>query len=425
MLTPNSARIHRRLPPSSRLLRIVIQYFLLGLILIAVGTLHYQQTARMSHQSRANIAAAEKPTLVAAVDEYPSAWPPAYPVSLWLFARFGAPVQLFNLLCFYALLLSVWGFARTHLSTISPVIVVFFVASIHANYHNVHQQTAETLFALLAVVALLVLASFKQHSTHLLVCVLGVLTALSALTRFFALFWIAPLMLLHLAFLEPNRSMRRRAAQVCVYVAPIMLFVVPWLLRLRGQTGAFSGADRFATRIYPPALAHWENLTGFTSNVKLAIKTAFVDTFSPQRLASHKVVDTQGLTVSEVFIAVLLAIALALVIGVVVITFRNLPPAAKRAAISHAANSPSLLPAHFAVVYVISLVVTWTLSNNDPIYTRFMFPSYVFFVLAAFAIFSWTKSRCKDRWHILPWHLLGALYLGSNLLNMASSLALL
>jgi len=40
-----------------------------------------------------------------------------------------------------------------------------------------------------------------------------------------------------------------------------------------------------------------------------------------------------------------------------------------------------LLSIEFLLVYVVITVLVWTIGNNDPIYTRFLYPSYVYMIL--------------------------------------------
>jgi hypothetical protein len=405
---------------SARLQRLAIECLLLAFIFLAVGSLHYRQHGGMSPQSLANIAAAEKPTLIRAVAEYPKCWPPVYPASLWIFSNLGGPIRVFNLLCFYGVLLTAGAFTRRYYPGVAPNVVVVFIAVLHANYCNLHQQTSEALLLLLAALTLLLLGSFKERSSLVVACSLGVLTAAAVLTRFFALFWIAPVAFAHLTVFSSVRSWQKRLSHAFAYTTPIVLIAVPWLLYLYISTGSFSGLDRSGPRNYPPDKAHWSDLTGFTVNVEFAMKTTLIDLFSPDRTSQHPVVNTRKWTTPEIFVAGALVLLVTLVLVGAVQVFRNLPALSKHAVLTNLLKAPPYLPFHFVVVYVLAMIALWTLSNNDPIYTRFMFPSYVFLVLTTFAFFAWLRAHVNSAWGLVPSYLLGALFVGSNLTNIGS-----
>jgi len=69
-----------------------------------------------------------------------------------------------------------------------------------------------------------------------------------------------------------------------------------------------------------------------------------------------------------------------------------------------------IIPFHFASLYFVSIIVMWTLTNNDPIYTRFMYPMYLFAVLSMFSLYSSIKESTiykKLPFILLYWLLLG------------------
>jgi hypothetical protein len=263
---------------------------------------------------------------------------------------------------------------------------------------------------------MLLLAYYMDRPTVVLAGILGVLTAAASLTRFFALFWLAPLIFAFLLVLQkPSSSWRRRVTPVVAFAVPLLLFVLPWLVHLKRKTGFVFGKDRFATRQFAPENADWNELTGFTTNVHFALKTTFVDLFSPIRTASHEVVNRLRLTQSEVL--VLLAVLVLAVLATVVLVqeFRKLPRSSRLTVAITRLTSPQLLPFLYAIVYLVALVALWTVGNNDPIYTRFMYPSYPFVILALLAHFAWMKDRGSTAWQLLPLYLLGALFVTTNL----------
>jgi len=43
-------------------------------------------------------------------------------------------------------------------------------------------------------------------------------------------------------------------------------------------------------------------------------------------------------------------------------------------------------------VYVVITVLVWTIGNNDPIYTRFLYPSYVYMIIGMFFGYYFIKT---------------------------------
>ena len=72
----------------------------------------------------------------------------------------------------------------------------------------------------------------------------------------------------------------------------------------------------------------------------------------------------------------------------------------------------------FVLVYVAALILVWTGSNNDPIYTRFLFPVYPFLILSGLAM--WSTHR--DRAPRLLLSLLGLLFVAVNVANVVLGL---
>lgn len=368
----------------------------------------------MSPQSKANIVALEKPSLSIAIKDYPRFWPPVYPAVLWGFSKIGLPMRLFNLFCFYGVLLALWMFTSKFLPRIPPLIPVLLVASNHSNYPNLYQQTSESLFLLLSWIILLAVAHYKKNSSILWVATVGMVTATASLTRFFGIVWLIPLAFILIAFFaQPEGSLKRKVTHIFVYFLPILLFVLPWILYLRSTTGSFTGMDRVSLRDFSAKSIDWNELTNFVPNCQLLFKTLFIDFFSPSRYATHKIVNLSAYTSLEM-------LTVSFVIGIVsLIVFLTLYKVSDYRLFAKAKEvfkTTSFLPVYFAITYVTAIIITWTYSNNDPIYTRFMFPSYSFIILSFLGLFSWIKARSTRVWELLPFYLLGMIYLFNNFL---------
>jgi hypothetical protein len=79
--------------------------------------------------------------------------------------------------------------------------------------------------------------------------------------------------------------------------------------------------------------------------------------------------------------------------------------------------SPAGLAALFFVGFVVETIVLWSMTNNDPIYTRFLYPCYPFLLIAAAG--SLARVSRDHRARRLPFHFAYALVLGVQLIGAA------
>lgn len=400
--------------------RLLIGLLFAVVVLLAAFYAYQHQRVGQSPQALSNLAAAENPSLCAAIMEYPKWWPPGYPIALWAFAHAGLPVRYFNLLCFVALLVLVWLFFRRNIPNVHPAFPVALITSTYSAYENSYVQTSESLFVLIAFLCALALAYYLDVPTLTKALLLGAMASATVLTRFFGLFWVVPLIALYLWFSVPDRSLRERACHIAVYIGVFLHTVVPWLLWVKALTGSFSGMNRFADRSFPKSMSHWGQLTDFGTNVKLMIKTIFIDFFSPSRSASHHVVNETLLRPEEyVAPSAILVLTAGAIIFAAYTRFRR--TSSTGLGIKSLLSSARMLPVSFAITYILSLVGVWSFTNNDPIYTRFMYPSYVFLVLAFFSAYSWLKDWQVGLRYLVPFYLLYFLCAATNLSKIVLS----
>jgi len=130
---------------------------------------------------------------------------------------------------------------------------------------------------------------------------------------------------------------------------------------------------------------------GFRASVKLWLKTLVVDFFSPRVYAAHSVV-TRPYWPSLVEWTLVALSALALVVAVAAWRRRGRE---KTRSLVAGYERPLVIEAF--VVYNAMTLATWSFANNDPIYTRFLYPSYVFLVLLGF--YAYADVR---RWSAAP-----------------------
>ena len=61
-----------------------------------------------------------------------------------------------------------------------------------------------------------------------------------------------------------------------------------------------------------------------------------------------------------------------------------------------------------AAAYFALTLAVWTVGNNDPIHTRFLFPAYPLLVVLAFHAYDAMKERAATWWERVPWQVLYA-----------------
>jgi hypothetical protein len=368
---------------------------LLALALAAVvDRLYVRESGELTQQSAANLHFAQRPTWAAALARYPVQRPPLYPALLRGWRAAGLPpMRMGEVLALGTLALLFACARRMGLSMPLTVALLLLWSVAHFAYVNLYQPAAEALVAPLSLGLLLALARYAETPT------LGALAAATALTaallasRYFALFSVLPVTVAVILLVPAPRRLARAAAGAAVALAPVGL----WMLRAREITGYWTGASRDAPRHFPLAVAHWSELTTLGGNLRLLVKTVAIDFLSTTAAAALAVV-TQPYAWSAlemVTAALVLACACVLVAAAV----RTARPPIRVDAVT--------IGAALLAVYLGALVVVWTLGNNDPLHTRFLYPAYPLLLLLAFRGY----AALDGRWPRLPFQLLFALLL--------------
>lgn len=358
-------------------------------LVLLVDFFYWRQSAELSIQSELNLRFVGRDSLVSALERYPKVRPPLYPVLLWLADASGISALRVNELIFLATLPLLYVLARRSLGGVNPVHPVLLYAVANFNYVNLHQVTAEGLFVLLSLLLVLGLAHVEDDEGWIPLAVVAVATCGLCLTRYFAVYFALPLVVVNVLWLAPGpllRKISRLSAVLAAALAPLLF----WMWNARRETGFWTGVDRLAPRTFPEGAAHWTGLTGWRANLTLSIKTLVVDFFSATQYGAHSVV-TRPYRLSLVEWALVGLSAVALVVALVAWRRRG------RERVSEARRERVLVAQAF-VLYNVATLATWTFANNDPIYTRFLYPSYVFLILLGF--YAYADVR---RWTASPW----------------------
>jgi hypothetical protein len=359
-------------------------------LVLIVDFFFWRQSADLSIQSELNLRFVGRDSLVSALERYPKVRPPLYPVLLWLADASGISALRVNELIFLATLPLLYLLARRSLGRVNPVHPVLLYAVANFNYVNLHQVTAEGLFVLLSVLLILGLGRVSREDEGWLpLAVVTLATAGLCLTRYFAVYFAVPLVAVNVLWRAP-RPLLRKARDAAVSLALALAPLLVWMWAARRETGFWTGVDRVTPRTFPEGAAHWAGLTTTQANVRLWLKTLLVDFFSPSLYGAHSVVTRPHRPSAVEWTFVALAAA-ALVLAVAAWWRRG--PERSREEVPERA-----LVAQAFLLYNAATLLTWSFANNDPIYTRFLYPSYVFLVLLGF--YAYADVR---RWTASPW----------------------
>jgi hypothetical protein len=222
--------------------------------------------------------------------------------------------------------------------------------------------------------------------------------AAACLTRYFALFWLLPIgaVLVAAGSGRPQQRARRVAVFAGLSVAPVALWM--WMTHL--ETGYWTGMDRFAPRgfLLPTAL---------TDNLVHTGRSLFLDLISPRSAASHvAVVRDWNISGPEWVLGLVAAL---LVLGCAAVATRlALRSNAGRPEPRRVLSPQAALLVAFPLGYLVALIVLWSVANNDPIHTRFVYPVYVFLLLSGFHVYSrvLARSETSEHWARLPFYAL-------------------
>lgn len=365
---------------------------LLALAFGALVWLHGAVSFPPSAQTRINTRVSERPDYTEAMQGY-RRWPPAYVTLLWSARRAGLDHVQVNRILFCAGLALLWWTARRLVPEVHPAwpTAAYAVASPHLRITS--WAGSEPLFVALVLLFLLALVGYSQERSAPRLAALGAAAAALCLTRYFAVFWVLPVGALNVAA-APGPPRRRLA-----HIAGFGLAALPigaWLVKERLQTGFFTGMDRFGPRRH-------DDEVDFLHNVAYTAKSLLYDLLSPAREASHQAMRLSW-PPGALDLVIPLAVAVALGAAGLLLWRRRARVPLDRVRVRSLLQSREGLTFQLFASYLVALVTVWTLGNNDPIYGRFLYPSYVLVLLLAFMLYARVKESPA-----LAWPLRGAL----------------
>lgn len=390
-------------PGSPARSRLTACLLIVGLGLVTDGLFTRESGPRME-QASSNVRFAERPSLARALSGYPRLWPPLYPLLLRGWMRgIGLPPLRMNETLFLATLPLLWLACREVAPGVHPLAPALFWSVAHFNHADFYQLTADALVTpLMLAFFLLLLGYARKPSAPWLVTLLLVSAALLT-SRYFSLFVVPPVVL-SVILSVPGLDLRgrlRHALGLLLALAPAFAWMVSAWLR----TGFVTGADRQAARQFPAYLQYWSQLQSPTGNLYAWSKTLFLDLFSTRRHGALAFVTTEYEVYPLEWMLLTLAFACA---GIALLAWLR----RRTAPLSRALHTPIGIALALFAVHNLMLLVVWTLGNNDPLHSRYLWPSYAMLVLFGLAAYASVRSAwARAFWPALPFRLLLALLL--------------
>ncbi|HEX9724895.1 MAG TPA: hypothetical protein VGC53_11505 [Vicinamibacteria bacterium] len=382
----------------SPLVTVLLVVLLAGLTNWLYSSNVLKETTILSPQSQANRRFVNRESLDEALERYRNTWTPLYPMALRMAGDVGIPLRRVNQLLFYVTLAWMLWFVRRRLPDIHwwwPLLL-FSLASF--NYSNMYQYVPEILFVPLSLLVFSALLGYLERPSIPTLAALSLGCAAACLTKYIGLFWLVPIGAAHVLLADPSAG-RRRILHACAFCLISVLPVGLWMGYQYRRTGYLTGIDRFEPRAPSAELGE---LTSFGSNLWLTMKTALVDFFSIFQNADHA-------TINHAYRPDWTQYAFAGTTLAIVLVNRGL----FRRLFDGGRHDWRKIAGGLAVGYVVVLIALWTVGNNDPIYTRFVYPVYPFLVLLGFAAYSAARAREGVAWWMRApfWALYGLLLL--------------
>lgn len=330
---------------------------------MVTSMLTLSQLELLSPQSRGNVIFAENPSLVSAINHYNPVSPPVYPTLMWILSRASLPLIAVNLIAFAGTLLWLW-YAPSWIPKWKRLILIALYSLRPCVVANLHQYVAESLLILLALVSLSILIRYIEAPKIKTLVLLSAMTGIACMTRYFAIFWLVPIAASVILWKHRN-SFRSLALHSILFAFIVFAICLPWMLHAKSVSGFWFGMSRTATRNFPPQYAYFSDTITPSANLLLMLRTLTIDLLSPTRFASHDLAAFGAFIPAEIILAAF---------AIIVLLASRLP-----------ASTPTgtKLSALMAGWFLIATFVIWSSGNNDPIYTRFLYPAYVFIGISA------------------------------------------
>ncbi|MDX1698397.1 MAG: glycosyltransferase family 39 protein [Thiohalobacterales bacterium] len=362
-----------------------IRMIVLAMVVLAIpmASMHLYKLDQPPH-ARSNLLVFKSENLADALRDYPNTRPPLYPATLWaVHQATGLEAHTINIALFCLMLLIVARFTYRYIDRKYYVVPVALIAICSAFYYNASAITSETLLIAEAMVMMLLIARYSLDPRPSYAVLMGIIAGIMFYTRFFGLIWIFPTACLCLVL--ANTGNAGKLKHLSAFGVTVLVMSSLLLLYNLMTSGYLTGMDRFGDRGELQGLSSLLESMSFPKVLMLSLKTATYDLMSPDRIGTYSQLLLTRLSPYEMLLSAMVLLVVAAAIGQVVQISRSPEPLR--------ALAPQHIPSIFALSYLSLCIAVWTFGNNDPIYTRFLFPMYPFLLLSAYVIFAGAGSK--------------------------------
>ena len=323
----------------------------------------------------------------------PDLWPSGYPLLLFVARQLHCSPASVNLALFFLTIALVLVVSRRCFPNLSPYWLPLAYALCAFNYYNLAQFTSEALVVPLSLVVLLLLADYQRRRLFSTLACMSLCCALLFVSRYQAMLWLVPIVVFNVIFTaRPPRTVALVHALGFALIA--FAAVGADMAQTYRGTGHLTGMSRLGwdSRELPRGVQDYSGATGLRENLLLTLKTYFLDFVSPFDYGTH---DANRLphafTLAEAGAVLLFGLSAGVLALTLIRWVRSRGSLVRALSEWRESSLMTLLAVEFLVGYLLVTLVVWTIGNNDPLYSRFLYPSYVYAMIVAFAGYALVK----------------------------------
>lgn len=319
---------------------------------------------------------------------------PFYPLLLASLGRLGveatAAIYLVNCASFALTLFGLFLLGRAlEIRPTGFMVAAFCVWA--PNHYLIRAARPDPIVVALSLIAIVAMIAYVRRPAIAPLLGAACCCAAAAATRYMALLTLVPLFVLALA-LARGVSLRRRLADLALYGFVAVTPVALWMIRNQQVTGFLSGRSRTDSRDF---MAHY----GLFGNLYGMLKTIVVDAFGIGAIGIRWVVYGKEPLPHPPLVAAFAIVTIATLVALAWAARADLLRyAAEHLGSRTECGSALLLTKSYVSLYVVVLIAVWTLSNNDPIETRYLAPIYPFTFLSVFGLLGIAARSVARGW---------------------------
>jgi hypothetical protein len=263
----------------------------------------------------------------------------------------------------------------------SPWAAPTFYALLASNYYLLRTALADGIVIAASLFAMLGAIYLARRCSHLVLLGTALACAVASTARYMAAFTLLPVVFLAMLLFR-EVGWRRRLIDLSVFGVVAAGPIGAWMIRNYLLTGFVTGISRSGYRIQAADTSLFPNILGL-------LKTILLDLYSYETLGLRQFLYWEGGASFPVAVMATGLGAAALLLLVFWCRRRELKVFIKREVRERTCSGIAIvLIGSYAGVYLVTLVLLWTIGNNDPIHTRFVAPIYPYFVLLGFVAFA-------------------------------------